>query len=173
MKFFRHEANILYNRLLARGYSRSCLKKAFKKAQGKSRDAVLLSEPKKKDSNTVRFITTYSDQHEQIRRIMQKHWHLLSADPILTKYLGVNPDITLRLSGSIRDRLVQSQYKKPQNKQCDRPGLFQCGACDYWHLLIEGPSVPLPNGRIHTIHHRITCQTKGIYIYYSFWNLLH
>lgn len=43
---FKHEADLLYDRLIVRAYSRTCLKKALRKAQGKSRDALLFSRPK-------------------------------------------------------------------------------------------------------------------------------
>lgn len=79
---FKHEAYLLYNRLLTRGYSETCLKKAFKKAQGKSRDEILFRKPMPKNSEMVRFITTFSDQHGCICQIMKKHWHLLLADSI-------------------------------------------------------------------------------------------
>lgn len=113
-------------------------------------------------SDMIRFITTYSDQHGQIRGIMNKHWHLLSSDLTLCKYIKEYPEITFKWSGSIRDRLVRSHYTRNKDKQGDRPGVYRCGSCDYCELLLEGSPFQLPNGRIHSLKHHATCQTKGV-----------
>lgn len=138
------------------------MKRAFNKALGRPRNVVLFPKPKKTDSNVVRFITTYSEQHEQIRSIIQKHWHILSTDPILAKYLGPRPEIIFRCSWSIKDHLVHSQYHKSENKQQDQLGLLRCGTCDFCHLLIEGTIIPLPNGHTHSLWHHVSCQTRGV-----------
>lgn len=84
------------------------------------------------------------------------------ADPTLCKYLGDHPEITFKHAGSIRDRLVRSQYAKSSKRQQDVPGIFRCGSCNYCHLLMEGPSVTLPDGQTHKVPHHISCLTKGI-----------
>lgn len=103
---FKYEADLLYQRLLARGYTKTTLKKAFKKAITKPRSALLFPEPKQTNSEVVRLITTYSDQHQTIRSTIQKHWHILTTDPTISKYIGSRPEITFRRARSIKDRLV-------------------------------------------------------------------
>lgn len=112
----------------------------------------------------VRFITTFSDQHTHIHEIMQRHWHLLLGDNTMCKYkyLSDRPEITFKRLGSIRDRLVRSQYARSSRQQQDTPGIFRCGSCDYCHLLMEGPSLTLPDGRVHKIRHHISYLNKGI-----------
>lgn len=75
---------------------------------------------------------------------------------MLAKYLGPRPEITFRRSGSIK---VDSQYLKSETKW-DQVGLFRCG--NFCRLLMEGASIPLPNGHTHTLQHHITCQTRGV-----------
>lgn len=110
----------------------------------------------------MRFITTFSDQHQTVHSILSKHWHILLADPTLSKYLGPHPEITYRRSRSIKDCLLHSHYHKSWDRQDESLGLFRCGSCDFCHLLLEGPSFTLPNGRTHFLRHHITCLTKGV-----------
>lgn len=77
-KKFKMEADQLYIRLSSRGYSRTCLKKAYNRVIGKQRVELLSKVTKRPMPNTTWVITTYSDQHKQIRDIMYKHWHLLT-----------------------------------------------------------------------------------------------
>lgn len=70
---FQKEADVLRTRLLKRGCSKSSLKKANQKTIKLSRRE-LLSIPKKLvNDDTTRVITTYSTQHKQIKRILNKY----------------------------------------------------------------------------------------------------
>lgn len=156
---FQREADLLCGRLLDMGYSQTCLKKAFRKAKLRSKNAILYNRSTPKNVDRVRFITTYSDQHGQVREIMNRHWHLLTSDPILCKYIKEYPEITFKWSGSITGHQVKSHYTRHKDQQEYIEGIFRCGLCE---LLLEGSSFRLPNGHIHSLKHHVTCFTKGI-----------
>lgn len=66
---FKTEAKALRDRLLLRGYSRKCLKKAYNKAVAKDRiDLLYKNETKEKTvdfkDEGLRLITTFSDNHK-------------------------------------------------------------------------------------------------------------
>lgn len=82
----RHK--IPQERLLERGYSKSCLKKAYKRAIERTRSELIYGTKKdKKSDDTTRIILKYSNQHTRIRNIIQKYWHLLSVDPNVGRFV--------------------------------------------------------------------------------------
>ena len=89
---FKTQADALRVRLLARGYTHTNLKRAYNRACLRSRHSLLYDPSKNKLKGThepVRFITTYSAHHNELRNILQKHWHMLIEDNILKKYVKV------------------------------------------------------------------------------------
>lgn len=59
----------------------------------KSRDSLLYSQRKPQADCTTRLITCFSQHHTQIGQILQ-HCHLLSDDPIVSKYIETKPQVT-------------------------------------------------------------------------------
>lgn len=99
---FLCEASALRDRLLLRGYSHSILKKSFKRANGHTRREILFSHRKKPDNCApVRMIMRFSNQHESIKSILDRFWHILYADPTLRPYLSARPSITYRRTRSL------------------------------------------------------------------------
>lgn len=82
-------------RLLERGYIKSVMKKAYKLAKSIQRDSLLFKEQPRDQSPEVRFITTFIDQHSQVRSILRRYWCLLSLDYILSKHVSENPSYYL------------------------------------------------------------------------------
>lgn len=76
---FQVEANLLRQRLLSRGYSHSCLKKAFS-----------------------RVITKYINKHKNIQEILEKHWRILQINPTICPHIPAHPDIAFRKAISIK-----------------------------------------------------------------------
>lgn len=145
--FFK-EAGLLQDCLLSRGYSRSCLKKAYNKAMRQSR-AILLPKPKPRDSsNPTRIIMRFSRQHVTVKNILQKHWSILTDDPTLKTLLPKQPSITFRRATSLKDMLVQSEFKDQYKrfKQCHVTGSFPCGHCTFCPLIKKAKSFRIPNG---------------------------
>lgn len=158
---FQDEANLLYGCLRDRGYTNSILKKAFNRAKTHVRETLIHKKTTKNESQTVRIITCYTKQHKQVRQIIEKYWPLLLADLIVTKYVEKQPQITYRRVKSLKDCLTQSHYKTPPAPS-HFPGTFSCDKCDKCRFMPNNNEGRLPNGQIHSIRHRTTCQTQGI-----------
>lgn len=116
----------------------------------------------------VRIITTYSKRHRQVKQVMSRNWPLLPADPIVSKYIGKQPQITYRQSKSLKDRLVQRHYTVSKNSTTS-PETFPSRTCDCCQNMLNNQEELLPNNQIHLIKHRVTCQTPGI-VLYIWWN---
>lgn len=114
--------------MLERGYSRSLLKKAYKRAL--SHDDLLFSEKNKHDSDTDQFITTYNSQQGDFRSILSKYWFLLTSDPIVANFVSKNPSVTYQKSRSFRDCLTSSQFD-PLKDSHSNIGTFRCGSWAY------------------------------------------
>lgn len=162
---FKTEADALRIRLTMRGYSKNCIKRAYKKATTFTRDEALFGRRHKEPSSTVRLITTYNSQHNKVKEILNRHWYLLTNDAILNKYVKNYPEITFRRAKSIRDKVTRSHFDTLNGvgeSQGQTNGTWKCEKCDFCSWIYVNQSMYLPNGKMHTIHHFVDCQTIGI-----------
>lgn len=169
-KDFRTQANLLKLCLLERGYSRTILKKAYQRALGKTRSQLLYKNQKKTSINMARFITKFSRQHSQLREIMQKYWHLLLADPKITKHLAARPEATFCRVRSLQDDLVCSHFSNP-NDLCSIRESNKCGACNLCQFIAGGKDFILPNEKPFKSKHFDNCETAGV-VRPSMWERL-
>lgn len=70
--------------------------------------------------HTTKFITKCSTQHHQLRKCMQKHWHLLSEDPILKKYVRETPEIAFPKTTSIGSKNHNQPIQDPRGGNWDK-----------------------------------------------------
>lgn len=108
----------------------------------------------------MRFITTYNDQHHVIKKILAKHWHLLTSDAIVTNYVPSAPAITFRKSRSFKDHLTSSHFEHVTLNS--NTGTVPCGACNYCENLDTRSSLILPDGTTWRSRSLVSCKTKGI-----------
>lgn len=127
---FKIAARDLYNRLKTRGYSHTCLKKAFNRANEQNRNSLIFSNKQIKKPDNVRVITQYSCQHQQFRCILKKFWPLLVADPTVSKHINNIPEVTFKRAPSLRDRLVRSHFRTTQPSS----ELTNCGTFPLRHM---------------------------------------
>lgn len=59
----------------------------------------------------MRIIMKFSNQNLKIRNIVKKIWHLLSMDTSIGKFVPSTPLIMYRRATSIRDRIIQSEFR--------------------------------------------------------------
>lgn len=81
----------------------------------------------------MRIILCYSQHHAQLRKILDKKWHLLTIDLLISKFVGPRPKITFRSTKSIRDQLMSSHYlEKNYAKQIntDQRGTYSSGSSE-------------------------------------------
>ncbi|XP_073460898.1 uncharacterized protein [Aquarana catesbeiana] len=159
---FKMEANALKKRLLERGYSNTCLKKAYKRALNQSRRDLLNAQKQPSKDETIRIITTYSSEHRQIKRILNKYWHLLTMDQTLAPFVPSAPTVTYRRPPSIGDKIVNSEYKTCKGDPCKVLGTYMCGGCHYCQYMDKRKNIILPNGQRFTPKHYVNCKTPAI-----------
>ncbi|XP_014670741.1 PREDICTED: uncharacterized protein LOC106811578 [Priapulus caudatus] len=81
---------------LKRGYKADLLDKSIQKASQCSRESLLKPKPKAVNTNLrISFIMEYNPSNPQIKQIIQKHWHVLSALPALNHILDHPPIFAL------------------------------------------------------------------------------
>lgn len=107
---FFHEARLLRDRFLQRGYSKKCLRKTFNRATIKVRRDLLYQQKQPSLSQTVKFITKYVTEHKRIWNLLEKHRPILTLNKKITKYIKEHPEITFRKTKSLSDHLFQSHY---------------------------------------------------------------
>lgn len=108
---FKREADMLRERLLTRGYSKTCLKRAFRRACLKPRHALIFySESKSNKTNPIWIITRFSNQHRTVKNIVERYWHVLKLDPTIGPFVQDKPSFTFKRSKSISYNLVSSEF---------------------------------------------------------------
>lgn len=144
-KEFVEELGKLRTRLLERGYTKSCMQKAFNKVRIKYRQETLFfSGSKIQENPLVRFITKCTSQHQEVRQILGKLWGLLTTNEKVGLFLTPNPQITFRKSHSIRDNLVASHYMgNGRTDSCKWLCAFPCEGCTYCVHLQVGTRITL------------------------------
>lgn len=153
--------------MLQRGYSPTGLKKSFRRAREKTRHSLLFDKPQKRPSisqqTQTRIITTFSKEHKALRKILQKHWHILLIDPTLNQFITKDPLITFKCTRSLRDRLVTSEYTEEfRGDPCKRWGTFTCGGCFKCQFINTDKNTILPNGKKYRPSHFANCCTCGV-----------
>ncbi|XP_053549073.1 RAB6-interacting golgin isoform X1 [Bombina bombina] len=121
-KNYEEEADILESKFLAKGYDANNIKLARQKAGTKDRqDLISLKQkdaPDRINSNEcIRFTTTFSEGAGAIKSIINKHWSILKADPLLGPHLQEKANISYRKGMSLKNYLAPSKMRsKPDNK---------------------------------------------------------
>lgn len=151
-------------RLSQRGYSNRLLKEAYKRTIEQDRNALLFkSKATSVEDTHTRFITKYNTKYREVHDILQKYWYLLLGDAQVVKFIPPTVSITYRKATSIKDMLVQSEFKTMSNKDPkSKWGLWKCGKCAVCPFIQEGDEVLLPSGRTLHIRHHATCGTAGV-----------
>lgn len=90
----------------------------------------------------------YTKQHNKIRKIIAKHWHILQIVPLLSPFVSEESQITYRRTRSLKDHLVKSEYTGEFRRDlCKRKGTFRGGGCNYCQYMHTGSNIRLPIGQ--------------------------
>lgn len=136
---FDEQASILMDRFIEKGYDRASLSLAVKTARDRDRLSLLSDIPQHNAivSDAVPFITTYSVQHRDIKQLIQKHWHLLGSDRVLSSILPVRPRVVFRGVASLGSKVAPSVQDPPcenRNFLQNLTGYYKCGRCQVCSL---------------------------------------
>lgn len=106
---FLVQAEILTQRFLEKGYSIESLTDTFNQVKQISRADLLIEKPpdQRRDISFKNpFITCFSNQHRNIKHIINKHWHILGNDRVLNTILPVKQQPPFRGAPFFRDNLA-------------------------------------------------------------------
>lgn len=116
-----------------------------------------------KEDNTTRIIMRYSNEHQEIRKIISKHWSILTEDPILRSLVTPRPQITYKKSGAIGNTLTQSEYKgSTRGDPCKTWGTYPCGTCSQCGVIGRRTRITLSSGEDFQLRHFANCRTRGV-----------
>lgn len=162
---FKVHAKELTLRFQQRGYPKKVFSRAYQRALIKDRATLLQSKPKT-EKGEMRFATTYNNRWTDIRRILTKHWHLLSTDTRLESSVPKTPLLTARRAPNLGDRLMHSHFTRPKvklNRGTKIVGSYPCGECNICPNMSPTKIFKNPQGgREHLLKNYINCRTKNV-----------
>ncbi|XP_040196442.1 uncharacterized protein LOC120929219 [Rana temporaria] len=163
---FHEQCNALSLRLSSRGYTKTCLRKAFNRVKALDRRQLIFKTKSRKvrsEENNSRIILGFSNEHTRIRRIITKFWPILTEDPILQNLILDRPQLTFRRADSLGTMLVRSEYRGNSTKDpCKTHGTFPCGHCARCEVIGRRTTLALPNGETFVLKHYATAPHVGV-----------
>ncbi|XP_069464765.1 uncharacterized protein [Ambystoma mexicanum] len=127
---FYHDAELLSNRLIERGYPRKLVSRSLKRARFTCRDSLLTPKTRVESQDQITCVITHGQHAFQVKQIIHKYW------PIARLCLPdqQSPRFAFKRARNIREHLVHSLYTKrpPQSNLWNlRPlkGHHPCGSC--------------------------------------------
>ncbi|XP_041423533.1 uncharacterized protein LOC108704076 isoform X3 [Xenopus laevis] len=115
---FEERADEMMNNFVKRGYKQEMLEDIKQRVREVDR-ADLLVKKKARKIDRLPFVSTFSSQSKQVRRIMYRHWHLLQMDQKLKPWTTNPPIMAYKRPPNLRDRLVHA-VQEPMKKQENR-----------------------------------------------------
>ncbi|XP_071982900.1 peroxisomal membrane protein PMP34 isoform X2 [Engystomops pustulosus] len=163
---YKIHANELTTRLRARGYPKKIISQAYMRAKGRERSTLLTPSKKPKAEDTVRLITTYHNQWQDIHKILSTNWNILRSEPKLNPYIGTRPTIIARRAKNLKDHLTRSHFVQPATHTTGGHkirGTFSCGECNICQYMANTDSLINPaNERAYRLKQYINCKTKNV-----------
>lgn len=117
---FLVQAGVLTGRFLEKGYQKEFLADTLDLVNATKREDLLVErEPCEGgfSSMGVPFITSYSLQHRNIRKLIDKHWHIATNDAFLKDVLPDRPQVIFRGAPSLRNQVALNVLNPPVTTQ--------------------------------------------------------
>lgn len=114
-----------------------------------------------KDTENLRFVTTYSGQAQDIYKILRKHWHVLLTDRNLYTFLKSQPQVTFQRNLSLRDQLSPSLITQDLGANTNiRPGFKCCRNCKACSHSVDCNTFTIASHKRECVIKRaVTCNT--------------
>lgn len=112
------QAETLPMHFAEKGYSKDLLRNTLEEVAGMDRGDLLKQKPAHTDRvPSVPFITTYSMQHMNVKKLINKHWHILGNDHTLKAVLPDKPQVIYKGAPSLKDRVSPNILNPPSMKR--------------------------------------------------------
>ncbi len=167
---YSQQSTDLTKRFLNRGYRKEWIDNAKKKVNETSQIQCLRTKHNNKTqfSNAPICTIKYSALGAEFRRVLNKHWHIISSDPKLSGVFKNDPKLVFKRQNNLRDLLVKSEFpsRKKQGIPTLPSGNYRCGNCVQCAFTHKCNSFSHPRtGRNISIRGTITCaSTHVIYL---------
>ena len=121
---FTTKVNTFSEKLQARGYTPTEIRETTQKVEHQNRMHLI----RKMDGNETKaiptvFTTTYnpSINHGDLKKAVNKHWHLIQRNPILGKIFPKPPMIAFKKAQNIKEKLVRAKLSNPTDRTNEGP----------------------------------------------------
>ena len=94
--------------LLERGYARKLVETILAKVRFESLKTTLQNKPKT-SKKILPFITTFNPTTPNLKKILMKHWHLITGNKTLAQIYSYVPFVAYRKEKSLNYSLVRSE----------------------------------------------------------------
>ncbi|KAL2087323.1 hypothetical protein ACEWY4_018382 [Coilia grayii] len=162
---FESHAKDLCEGFKERGYGEKLLNAHLNKVRQINRSDLLTPKPNK-DQVRLAMVSTYSPISTSVKRIVNKHWHILKTDPHIANVFTHSPRHFYKRTSNLRDLLVKSDISgsRPTHFLSRPPsGNFPCHNCVHCYAMVKGNMFTHPNtGREYAVKGRITCNTTHV-----------
>lgn len=119
METFDSQAAVLSDRFIENGYDQTPLSQLVRSTRETERASLLGDRVGvTADKVSLPFFTTFTIQHQSIKRLIQKHWHILESDQLLSTVLPARPQIVFKRASSLSNRIAPSVQDPPQENRC-------------------------------------------------------
>lgn len=131
---FDSQALVVSNRFVEKGYDQTLLFQLV----NSTRETERASRTKtSSDKFSLPFVTTFSVQHQSIKRLIRKHWHVLASDQVLAPILPERPHIVFKGASSLSNRIAPSVQDPPKGNRTflqNLTGYFRCKKCQVYSM---------------------------------------
>ena len=152
------------------GFNEKFLDTEFQRISEIERDALLTLKSKEKDQKRIPFIIAYNKTFQNIKQILNKHWHLLQINSNLRTVIEQEPLIAYRRNKSLGDLIGSKEIldgkvgrKNNSKKQlCCRPCLIRRDNICCQQVLKTNIFRSYRTGETFNIFHRLNCKSSHL-----------
>ncbi|XP_041446981.1 uncharacterized protein LOC121403153 [Xenopus laevis] len=165
-------ANSLSKRFKEKGYNPRKLNEIARDVSFIPRDQLLSTKITQKLDNKknerIPFVSKYSNQSDQIEKVIKRFWPILQQDKILKHHCSNPPLFSYKRGQTLRDKLCPSELRKDPNPtswllRSWKKGTFPCMGCVCCSSVTKGDTVYHPiTGKKYKLYSYATCDTAGV-----------
>ncbi|XP_077341766.1 suppressor of cytokine signaling 5 isoform X1 [Lithobates pipiens] len=169
---FDEQAKLLSQRFAEKGYAADLLTEAYTKARERDRSALLADREREVDANQslLPFVTTFSMQHQKVKQLIRRHWHILTSDQTLGTILPEVPRVIFKGVSSLGNMIAPSVQNPPVKDRCffqNLKGFYRCRNCQVCSYNKNKNSkilefVSTSTQRRYTVEPFITCSSEAV-----------
>ncbi|XP_048344203.1 uncharacterized protein LOC125428333 [Sphaerodactylus townsendi] len=154
---FQTEANRTLTNYSRRGYPQRILHRAMARIENQPRTQ-LLEYKKTSTQNRITWPINYTPNTMNLKKIINKYWHVLTHIPGCT----MPPLVAFRRTDNLRQFLIRADICKTERPLPPIIGHFKCGHCSLCNMSLNTTEIrdPQHDNRFWKMSHFSTCNAK-------------